>query len=263
VERYSAEGRADRFGELARAVVRSQPDIIVATASVLAQQLQAATDTIPIVAVMADPVAYGNVRSLARPGGNITGVSVDAGLEIWGKRLQILQEAVPTATRVGYLDTRLVWDLASGRAMREAAGKLGITLFGPPLESPVEQKEYQRVLSTMAQEHLHGLIVGDATYHLTNRRVIIELAEKARLPAIYPYREFFEIGGVMVYGSDIGASYRRIAHYVDQILRGAKPSDIPIYLESKFELLINRKAANALDLTIPASLLVRADEVIE
>jgi putative tryptophan/tyrosine transport system substrate-binding protein len=263
VERYSGEGHQERYAELAREVVRTKPHLILAASTPLVLIFKAATDTIPIVGTMADPVAMGVVSNLARPGGNVTGVSVDAGLEIWAKRLQILQEVVPTARKVGYLNLRSSWDLAQGRALQEAARRLGIALSGPPLEQPIQETEYRRVLGTMSHEHLDGLIVSDIADNFTHRRLIVSLAEIARLPTVYPYRAYFEEGGLMVYGSDLTALYGRVASYIDQILKGAKPGEIPIYLEAKFELLINLKAAKARGLTIPTSLLVRADEVIE
>jgi len=263
VERYSGEGHQERYAELAREVVRTKPHLIVAASTPLVLIFKAATDTIPIVGTMADPIAMGVVSNLAWPGGNVTGVSVDAGLEIWAKRLQILQEVVPTARNVGYLNLRSSWDLAQGRALQEASRRLGIALSGPPLEQPIQETEYRRVLGTMSHEHLDGLIVSDIADNFTHRRLIVSLAEIARLPTIYPYRAYFEEGGLMVYGSDLTALYRRVASYIDQILRGAKPGEIPIYLEAKFELLINLKATRALGLAVPTSLLVRADEVIE
>src|SRR5262245_60544341 len=138
VERYSGEGQQQRYAELAREVVRTKPDLIVAASTPLVLIFKAATDAIPIVGTMADPVAYGVVSNLARPGGNVTGVSVDAGLEIWAKRLQILQEVVPIAKKVGYLYLRSSWDLAQGRVMQEAARQLRIALSGPPLEQPIQ-----------------------------------------------------------------------------------------------------------------------------
>jgi putative ABC transport system substrate-binding protein len=263
VERYSAEGQQERYVELAGEVVRTKPDLIVAVSSDMALAFKAATDSTPIVGIMADPVAFGIVSNLARPGRNITGVSVDAGLEIWAKRLQILREVVPTAGKVAYLNARSSWDLATGRAVREAAGQLGISLTGPPLDPPIQEAEFRRVLGAMVRERVDGLIVSDTGDNLAYRRVIISMANAARLPTIYPYRTYFEEDGLMVYGSDIAALYQWVARYVDQILRGAKPGELPIYLESKFELLINLKAAKTLGLTVPISLLVRADEVIE
>src|SRR5262245_27097125 len=263
VERYSGEGHQERYPELARQVVRTEPHLIVAVSTPLVLIFKAVTDKIPVIGVMADPVAYGVVSNLARPGGNITGVSVDAGLETWAKRLQLLQEVVPTAAKVGFLHLRSSWHLPQGKAVQEAARQLGISLSGPPLEHPIQETEYRRVLGTMAQEQVNGLIVSDGPDNFTYRRLIVRLVETARLPAIYPSRTYFDEGGFMVYGSDLAASYRWAAKYMDQILRGAKPGEIPIYQESKFELSINLKAAKTLGLEVPPMLLARADEVIE
>jgi ABC-type uncharacterized transport system substrate-binding protein len=263
VERYSGEGRQERYAELAREVVRAEPHLIVAFGTPLVLIFKAVTDKIPVVGSMADPVAYGVVSNLARPGGNITGISVDAGLETWAKRLQLLQEVVPTLAKVGFLHLRSSWDLPQGKAVQEAARQLGISLSGPPLEHPIQEAEYRRVLGTMAQEQVDGLIVSDGPDNSTHRRLIVRLAEIVRLPAIFPFRTYFDEGAFMVYGSDLVALHRWVAKYVDQILRGAKPGEIPIYQESKFELLINLKAAKALGLEVPPPLLARADEVIE
>jgi len=191
VERYSAGGRQDRYAELARDVVRTNPDLIFAIQNALILSFKATTDTIPVVGFMADPVAFGIVASLARPGGNITGVSNDAGSEVWGKRLQILREVIPAASKVGYLNVA-PWSGASAAAVKEAARQAGISLLGPGLESPIQEAEYRRVLGAMVQEHADGLIVDDTSPNFTYRRLIVELVEKARLPTIYPYRAHFE-----------------------------------------------------------------------
>jgi putative ABC transport system substrate-binding protein len=263
VERYSGEGRQERYSAVAREVVRTNPHLIIAVSNPLVLIFKELTNTVPVIGVMADPVAYGVVSNLARPGGNVTGVSVDAGLEVWAKRLQVMQEVVPTAAKVGYLNLRSSWDLAQGRAVQDAARRLGISLSGPPLESPIREGEYRRVIGVMAGERVDGLLVSDIADNFTYRRLIVRLAEEARLPTIYPYRTYFDEGGLMVYGSDLAGLYRWVASYTDQILRGAKAGEIPIYLESKFELLINLKSAKALGLTVPPTLLARADEVIE
>jgi putative ABC transport system substrate-binding protein len=263
VRRYSGEGRQERYNELAREVVRTRPHLILAVSSPLVLIFKAITTNIPIVGVMADPVAYGVVSNLARPGGNITGVSVDAGLETWAKRVQLLQEVVPTTAKVGFLIPRSSWDLAQGRAVQDATRQLGIALSGPPLDYPIEEGEYRRVLGVMAQEGVDGVVVSDIADNFTYRRLIVRLAEVARLPAIYPYRAYFEEGGLLVYGSDLAPLYGWVAKYLDQILKGANAGEIPIYQESKFDLLINLKAAKALGLTVPPTLLARADEVIE
>src|SRR5262245_32937267 len=262
-DRYSAGGRPERFAALADEVTRTKPDLIIASFTPLVRTLKAATDSIPIVGAMADPTAYGLVTSLARPGGNVTGVSVDAGLEIWAKRLQILQEVIRGRTRVGYIGSRVSWDGPEGVALLAAARQAGILLSGPPIETPIREEGYRRTLDAMTLERVDGLVISDSADNFTFRRLIVDLVEKARLPAIYLYREYFAVGGLMTYGSDLAGVYRRIAGYADQILRGKRPDEMPVYLESKFELLVNSKAAKTIGLTVPTSLLVRADEVIE
>jgi putative tryptophan/tyrosine transport system substrate-binding protein len=263
VTRYSGEGREERFPELCREVVRTNPDIIVTVTSRLVLSFKAATATIPVVASMADPVPFGIVASIARPGGNITGVSVEAGTDIWGKRLEVLREAIPTVSKVGYLGSRQMWDLPQVNVLREAARQLGISLIGPPMESPIQGEEYRRVLGAMTQEHVDGVIISDQGEHFPNRQLIVDLVRAAQLPTIFPYREYFEIGALLVYGPSLLDLYRHLPGYVDQILKGAPPGELPIYLASKFELLINLTTAKALGLRIPPSLLVRADEIID
>jgi putative tryptophan/tyrosine transport system substrate-binding protein len=263
VERYSGEGRTAHYAELASEVVRQQPDVILAFPVRMVRNFKAATATIPIVGVMADPVAFGLVDSLSRPGGNITGVSGSAGLEIWGKRLGLLRELIPATSRVGFLASRDVVGLPVGGGMREAAKRAGISLVGPPLEGVIEETEYRRVFGLMTQERADALIVNDQPEHYTYDRLIIELAEESRLPALFPERYFAEIGGLISYGSDSADEIRRAANYIDRVLKGAKPSELPIDQAAKIELVINLKTAKMLGLTVPQSLLAAADEVIE
>jgi len=263
VERYSAEGRTEHYSQLAHDVVRLKPDLIFTVGVLMAQRFKSATTTLPIVLVVTDPVAYGLTTSLAHPSDNLTGVTVDTGMEIWGKRLALLKETVPGVSRVGYLATRAVWEAPQGSAVREAARQLGISLFGTPLEEPLQEAEYRRVLASMSQDRLEALVVSELAESLSNLKVIVELAEKARLPAIYPWREAVELGGVMAYAEDLPDLYRHTARQIDEILKGVKPQDIPFYQPTKFELILNLKAAKALGLIFPSSLLGSADEVIE
>jgi len=263
VARYSGNGQEERYPDLCREVVRTKPDVIVTASSRLVLAFKAATDTVPVVGAMGDPVPSGIVANIARPGGNITGVSSEAGPEIWDKRLQILREVVPTASKVGFLGSRQIWSQPPVDELRKAAQQSGISLLGPPMESPFASEEYRRVLGAMAQQHVDGVIIGDQPEHATYKQLIVDLVRAAKLPAIFPYRGDFEIGALIAYGSSTPDTYRRLATYIDQILKGAYPGDLPIYLTSKFELLINLTTAKALGLTIPPSLLVRADEVIE
>jgi putative tryptophan/tyrosine transport system substrate-binding protein len=263
VERFSGEGRPEHYAELAREIVGRHPELVVVATTRMVRHFKAATDTIPIVGTMADPVALGVVSSLARPGGNVTGISVDAGLEVWGKRVALLREAIPGASRIGFLASRDVVRSGQGAAMLEAAQRSGISLVGPTLEDTIQEPEYRRVFAAMTQERADALIVSDQAEHFTYRWLIIELAGEHRLPVLYSDRSAVELGGLLSYGADVRNLYRRAAGYIDQILKGAKPGEMPIYQATKFELVINVTAARSIGLRIAPAVLLRADEVIE
>ena len=262
VERYSGEGRPERYAELARDVVNTHPDLILAVGARLSLDFKMATTTIPIVTVIIDPIAMGLVASIARPGGNITGVTIAGGLEIIGKRMGLLVEAMPKLSTVGYLASRPFWEDPRGAAVREAAKQAGISL-SPVILSAFDEAEYQRVFRSMEQDRADAFMVSDEPENSINRETIVELAAKGRIPAIYPFRDFVEAGGLMAYSIDLADISRRLANLIDKILRGANPGDIPFYQPTKFELSINLKTAKALGLEMPAMLLGRADEVIE
>ena len=262
IERYSGEGRAAHYPDLARQIVSRNPDLIIAFNSQFVLDVKAATSTIPIVAIFADPVGTGIVPSLARPGGNITGVSTDVGLDQWLKRVQLLKEAVPQITRLGVLQTRNVRERWSALS-REIALKNLVSIVGPPLERPTDEQEYHRVFAALAQEGADGLLVNDESENVSYRRLIVELAEKGRLPTIYPFRQFVEAGGLMAYGIDVSDVGHRVADLADKILKGAKPGEIPIFQPTHFELSINLKTAKTLGIELPPLLVARADNVIE
>ena len=263
VERYSGEGRPERFPDLARAVAGRNPDVIIAISGPVVRAAHAASGTIPIVYIGVDPLAEGIVTSLSHPGADITGVSL-FDYETYAKRLQILKDAVPSASKVAYLTPRRAWEYAGGlqRALEEVGRRLELSVMPMLLEASTPS-EYRRVFAEIAPERPDALIVGDIGDHFPYRQLIVELAEKNRLPAIYGYREYVEAGGLMAYETNFGELFRRMADDVHQILNGAKPGDIPIYQPTKFEFLINLKAAKALGLSIPPGLLARADDVIE
>jgi putative ABC transport system substrate-binding protein len=263
VERYSGEGRPERYAELARDVVNTHPDLIIAVAARLSLDFKTATTTIPIVSLINDPIALGLVQSIARPGGNITGVTISGGLQLIGKRMGLLVEAMPKLSTVSYLVSRPYWEDPRGVAAREAAKQAGISLKAALLGSAFDEAEYQRVFRSMEQDRADALMVSDEAEHTPNRATIVELAAKGRIPTIYSYREFVEVGGLMAYSIDLADMYRRLANLIDKILKGANPGDIPFYQPTKFELSINLKTAKALGLELPAMLLARADEVIE
>jgi putative tryptophan/tyrosine transport system substrate-binding protein len=262
VERYSGEGRPERYAELARDVVNTHPDLIVAVAARLSLDFKMATTTIPIVSLIIDPIAMGLVASIARPGGNITGVTISGGLELIGKRIGLLVEAMPKLSTVGYLVSRPWWEDPRGEAAREAAKQAGISLKAVLLGA-FNEAEYQHVFRSMEQDRADALMVSDETENFTNRATIVELAAKGRIPTIYSYREFVQVGGLMAYSIDQVEIYRHLANLIDKIFRGANPGDIPFYQPTKFELSINLKTAKALGFEMPAMLLGRADEVIE
>jgi putative tryptophan/tyrosine transport system substrate-binding protein len=263
VERRSGGGRRERYPDVAREVVAFKPDVIFATSGRMAEACRAVTTAIPIITITSDPVLLGLAASLQRPGGNITGFTVDAGIEVVGKRLELLKDAVPGATRVAFLGTQQAWDGTWGRVMREAAERAGAASIAASVGDPIDEAEYRRAFAVMVKERAQMLVVSDHAEGFANRKLIVELAAQGRLPAIYAYREFVEAGGLMAYVFDNGDVRRRVAGYIDRILRGAKPAELPFQQPTKFEFVINLKTAKALGLTIPPSLLARADQVIE
>jgi putative ABC transport system substrate-binding protein len=262
VERYSAEGHHERYADLAREIVTRNPDLIVTGTNPVVIAVTAATSTIPVVAFMLDPLKARLVTSLARPGGNLTGITLDAGIEIWEKRLQMLKEAIPSTSRAAFLGMRGGWEGSSEQFLRAAGERLGISLVWmlPEKGTP---SEIERVFAEMGRQRPDAVLVSGEGDLYAHRQLIAELAEKNRLPVMCPYRDYVEAGGLMAYAVDLAELLRRMANNVDQILKGAKPGDIPIYQPTKFVLLINLKTAKALGLTVPPSLLARADEVIE
>jgi putative tryptophan/tyrosine transport system substrate-binding protein len=239
--------------------------MIVAITNPIALAVRAATGTTAIVWIGVEAIGEGLATSLARPGGNITGVSLyDA--EIYGKGLQILKEAVPLASKIAWLDPRRAWEAPSAEVFRqayqEASRRLQISLI-PMLLEESTPTEYHRVFVKIAQERPDAIMVSDIGDLIPYRQLIVELVQESRLPAIYGYREYVEAGGLMAYGADLGEAGQRMADDVHRILNGAKPGDIPIYQSTKFEFVINLKAAKALGLTLPPALLAAADEVIE
>ena len=265
VERYSGEGQIEHYADLARDVVGRRPDLIVATSGLIALVFKAATTTIPIVAVAADPIARGLVSSLARPDGNVTGISSDVGFEFYGKVLGLLAEAVPKLSRVGYLTSQPNWELStsSAEAVRTAARRAGVSLISFLLGTTVNDAAYQRAFDSLAQDRVDGLIVSDESEHFPHRVTLIELVAKSRIAAIYPVRQLVDAGGLMSYSSDVRDFAPTLATQVAEILNGAKLRDIPFQQPTKFKLVINLKTAKALGLQLPATLLAQADEVIE
>jgi putative ABC transport system substrate-binding protein len=261
IERFSAEGRSDRFADLVADVVSRKPDVIVSNLNDLIKAFANATVTIPIVMIAGDPIAGGLVTNLARPGGNLTGVSINAGIEIYAKRLQILKEAIPSMARVGHLLSGN-WDDGSWTSLDQGWRRLGVTVT-QLLLLVVDDAELQRTFADIAEQKFDAAIVDEGGSFLAQRAAVVALAEKYRIPMIYPYRDYVEQGGLMALAPDLGELAERMASDVHQILNGAKAGDIPIYQPSKFQMIINLKTAKTIGLDLPATLVARADEVIE
>jgi ABC-type uncharacterized transport system substrate-binding protein len=261
VEVRFATGRIERLPELAAELVRLKPDVIVTPATPPSLAAKQATSTIPIVfAGIADPVGAGLITNLARPGGNITGVS-SISAELGGKRLELLKSVTPKASRMAVLynpaDRANVLVLTQ---LQEAAPVLGLTLQPLEVRGP---GEFDGTFVAMNREHAHALFVAAGVLNFEHRKALVDLAAKSRIPTMWGHRQFVEAGGLMSYAVNFYDQVRRAATYVDKILKGAKPGDLPVEQPTKFELVINMKTAKALGLTIPPSLLQRADQVIE
>ena len=263
IEYRFAEGKTDRLPELAAELVRLKVDLIVTTGRVPALAAKSATTTIPIV-MMAnpDPVGEGLVASLARPGGNVTGFS-GLSIELSTKRLEILREAVPKLTRVGVLRqvTRLVTGDLPMKDLRAAAPLLKLKL--EEIEAEADAKGLERAFRTAKAKQVGAIMTGGGRLFFAERKRIVELAGKYRFPAIYPHKEFVDEGGLMSYGGDDIDLYRGAAVYVDKILKGTKPADLPVQQATKFEFIINLRAAKQIGLTIPPDVIARANKVIK
>ena len=263
IEYRFSELKAERLPELAADLVRLNVDLIVTTGEPSARAAKNATTTIPIVMANAgDPVGSGFVASLARPGGNVTGLSSLA-VELNTKRLEILKDAVPKLARVGLL--RPPGDsITSGLQLKELrAAALALKLKLEEIETEADAKGLESALKTAKQKQVVAIMTITSRQFFAERKRIVELARKYRLPAIYPQKEFVDEGGLMSYGADDVDLYRSAAVYVDKILKGAKPADLPVQQATKFEFVINLKAAKQIGLTIPVRVLERANQVIK
>ncbi len=256
-----AEGKSDRLHELAAELVRLKVDVIVTTTSGSANAAQQVTETIPIILTTGDPVGTGLAASLARPGGNVTGLSVLLP-ELSGKRLELLKETLPKITRVAVL-----WNPTEAALLQPAFKEIEVAAHAYTLQlHSIEVRSTEDIDTAfvgMKKARLNALLtILDPLTTLHSKR-IVELAAKNRLPGMYPTRQFVEEGGLMAYGINIGDLYHRAATYVDKVLKGAKPADLPVEQPTKFEFIINLKTAKQIGVTIPPNVLARADKVIK
>jgi putative tryptophan/tyrosine transport system substrate-binding protein len=260
LEERWAEGTLERFPDLATELVQLQVDIIVAVGTPAAKAAQHATRTIPIVALMGDPVEMGLVASLARPGGNLTGVSGQS-VDLGGKRLALLKEAVPQVSRVAVL-----WNAANPNKVlawqetQSAAQALGVTLQSVEVRTP---DDFERAFAALTRGRADALLTMTEGLTITHRRQIVDFTTQHRLPMLAEDRVFVEAGGLMSYGVKPGDLYGHLAVYVDKILKGAKPANLPVEQPMKFELVLNLKTAQAIGVIMPPTLLFQADEVIK
>lgn len=258
----SAEGRPELLPDLASDLVRMKPDVLVTGfGTVAAKAGKAAGGSIPVVFLaVGDPVGAGVVESLARPGGNVTGLS-DLAAHLQGHRLQLLREIAPAASLFAVvLNPGTPYTALAYKDLETAAKLAKVQLRAFEVRSP---EEIAPQLEACKASGAGGLVVLEDPLTFSQRSEIARLASRLRLPAVYGYREFAEAGGLMSYGTDHGAQWRRGAEIVDLILKGAKPADIPVEQPTKFELVVNLRTAKALDLTVPSTIMVRADDVIE
>jgi putative ABC transport system substrate-binding protein len=256
-----AEGRSERFPELIGELVRLKTSVILTVSVPAALAAKKATTTIPIVFIASDPLGSGLVSSLARPGGNLTGLSLFLGEEFSAKWLELLKEVLPKVSRVAVLLNPANPASASYLTiLRGAAQKLGVRLLPQEIRDP---RQLDSVFAMMVSERAEAVVVIVDPLTVRHRGQIVELAAKHRLPAVYGFREFVDVGGLMAYGVNVPYLCRRAALYVDKILKGAKPGDLPIEQPTEFELIINLKTAKALGLAIPSSVQLRANHVLE
>lgn len=256
----SAEGKFERLEEILKALVSLKVDVIVAPGDTTPRRAKELASKIPFVMTpFTDPVELGLVASLARPGGNFTGFIRTTGPGIPGKGLTLLKEALPQIRRVAYLGRKRDWESPFGQSVRTAAEALGITL----LHEEHTPDDYTEAFTTIVDERPDAMLVAQNTSNFAQRKRIVDFATKRRLPSMYHTREFAIAGGLMSYGPDLADFYRRAAVYVDRILKGAKPGDLPIERPTKFELVINLKTAKQLGIALTPSVLYRADKVIK
>ena len=260
IDRRSAEGKFDRFPDILAELLSLKPDVLVTLGGPMTLAAKKLTQSVPIIAMaVSDPIGMGVVNSMARPGGNVTGMSATVGPELSAKRIELLKDAVPTITKVAYLGQKTDWDSSHGLAARRAAQALGITM----IFAEAKPKDYSGGLAQVKSERPGAVFVGDQFPNWVNRHAIVEALNTMRLPSTHAYSESVEIGGFMSYANYADDTWLRAAAYVDKILKGAKPGDLPIEQPARFELVVNVKAAKALGIVIPQSFLVRADRVIE
>lgn len=263
VDRYAVTGGMDRYSDLAAKVVSNHPQVILTAAPAMTLALKAATQTIPIVTIIGDPVVLGLVSSLARPGGNVTGITVDAGAELHGKRLSLLKEVRPSATRLAYLSSSTAFKQPQAAFAMQAAEALKLSFLHIDLGNTLNEEAYRAAGDSIANAGAELLLVSDEPQHLQNSGALVGIAANAHIPAMYPFRDIVVAGGLMAYYRDLLAANAEAADQVAQILNGENPAEMPFRQPTSFRLSINSKAARDIGIVFSPVLLASADEVIE
>ncbi len=261
IERRTGEGKVERYREVVAELVRLHVDIIAVSSTQVAIAAKQATSTIPIVCVCGNAVETGLVASLAHPGANVTGVSNVPAATLASKRLALFKEAIPKLSRVAVIYQPTIADQRDQlNEFARAARALSVTLVPVQADRP---DDFPSAYAAIARERFDGFMSADSSINYALRRPLVDFAAQNRLPAFYAQREFVDVGGLIAYGANLPDLYRVLARYVDKILKGAQPADLPIEQATTFELVINLKTAKSLGITIPQTLLLRADQVIE
>jgi putative ABC transport system substrate-binding protein len=263
VDRSPGGGQMNAYLDIAQTAVSKHPEAILTAAPEMTLALTAVTRTIPIITLIGDPVATGVAASLARPGRNVTGITMDGGMELHGKRLSLLIEARRGASRVAYLCSSAAWNRPQAAAVRNASQSLNLSLLHVDLGMSLDEAAYAAAYTSISASAPDVLLVSDEPEHMSNRKALIDLAAKARVPAMYPFRDIALSGGFMAYYRDLHDAFRQAADQVTQVLQGVNPAEMPFRQPTNFKLSINTKTAQQIGVTVPPTLLASADEVIE
>ena len=260
---YEAEGDVERIRQIVRETLARKPDAIFTPAQNIADVFRSEATTIPIVVIVADPVGSGFADSLRRPGRNITGFSIDAGPETVAKRFALLKEVAPAISCIAWLAPRALVESRFGASFRDAARAVGLAYVGAPVSSPADEPAYRSAFSQLLRDRADALAVTASIENLVHRQLIAEFAAGAKMPALYWLREYVEAGGLLAYTIDVVDIFRGAAGYIARILNGANPAELPFQQPAKFELVVNLRTARHLGLSVPESILARADKVID
>ena len=263
VDRYAVGGHMDTYADLARSIAGGRPEAVLTATIPMTSALKAATSTVPLVTIIGDPVAAGLAASLSRPGGNATGITVDAGVELWGKRLSLLTEIKPKAARLAYLSSSLALKQPQAAMVEKTAQALNLSIVRIDLGSTLNEEAYQAAVDRLQKANADLLLVSDEPQHISNAGVLTRIATNAKIPAMYPFRDIVAAGGLMAYYRDLVQALRQAADLVAEILKGANPAEMPFRQPISFKLSINIKAARDIGVVVPPTLLAIADDVIE